>query len=325
MEPVKLMNRQILRAKLYVPRVRPDNVPRERLYGRLDTGVGRELTVVTAPAGFGKTTLLADWSRRTELPVAWVSLDERDDDPVRFLLYVISAIETIHEGFGESSRAFLASLPTQEELEPVLTALSNEILELGSDFVLVLDDYHAIRSETIHDVLAFLLDHSPPPMHLVVAGRTRPPLPLSRLRARGKLTELGAPELRFTLDEAADFLGRTMGLSLTGEGVAALEEETEGWIAGLQLAAHALKGREAEMHPVEPLSGNARHVFDYLADEVLSCQPEDVRKFLLETSIVETLSGPLCDALTGTSGGGEMLERLDRDNLFLVPLDEEGR
>jgi len=325
MEPVKLMDRQILRAKLYVPRVRPDNVRRERLYGRLGRGVGRELTVVTAPAGFGKTTLLADWSRRTELPVAWVSLDERDDDPVRFLLYVISAIETIYEGFGESSRAFLASLPTQEELEPVLTALSNEILELGSDFVLVLDDYHAIRSETIHEALAFLLDHSPPPMHLVVAGRTRPPLPLSRLRARGKLTELGAPELRFTLDEAADFLGRTMGLSLTGEGVAALEEETEGWIAGLQLAAHALKGREAEMHPVEPLSGNARHVFDYLADEVLSGQPEDVRKFLLETSIVETLSGPLCDALTGTSGGGEMLERLDRDNLFLVPLDEEGR
>src|SRR5215211_610134 len=157
MEPVKLMDRQILRAKLYVPRVRPDNVPRERLYGRLDRGVGRELTVVTAPAGFGKTTLLADWSRRTELPVAWVSLDERDDDPVRFLLYVISAIETIHEGFGESSRAFLASLPTQEELEPVLTALSNEILELGSDFVLVLDDYHAIRSETIHEALAFLL------------------------------------------------------------------------------------------------------------------------------------------------------------------------
>src|SRR5215210_33821 len=325
MESGKLMDRQILRAKLYVPRVRPDNVPRERLYGRLDRGVGRELTVVTAPAGFGKTTLLADWSRRSELPVAWISLDERDDDPVRFLLYVISAIETIHEDFGESSRAFLASLQAQEELEPVLTALSNEILELGRDFVLVLDDYHTIRSETIHEALAFLLDHTPPPMHLVVAGRTRPPLPLSRWRARGKLTELGAPELRFTLDEATDFLGRTMGLSLTGESVAALEEEAEGWIAGLQLAAHALKGREAEMHPVEPLSGNARHVFDYLADEVLSGQPEDVREFLLETSIVETLSGPLCEALTGRTDGLEMLDRLERDNLFLVPLDEEGR
>src|ERR671920_1904743 len=315
MVEAKHVDRQLLKAKLYVPRGRADAVPRPRLYERLDEGARHELTVVSAPAGFGKTTLLADWSRRSELPVAWVSLDESDDEPVRFFLYLIAAIETIHDGFGESTRAFLSSLHSREELEPVLTALSNEILESPRDFVLVLDDYHAIRSETIDEALAFLLDHSPPPMHLVVAGRTRPPLPLSRWRARGKLTELGAPELRFTLDEATDFLGRTMGLSLTGESVAALEEETEGWIAGLQLAAHPLKGREAEMHPVEPLSGNARHVFDYLADEVLSGQPEGVRKFLLETSIVETLSGPLCDALTGTSDGGEMLERLDRDNL----------
>src|SRR5919112_80266 len=236
MVEAKHVDRQLLKAKLYVPRGRADAVPRPRLYERLDEGARHELTVVSAPAGFGKTTLLADWSRRSELPVAWVSLDERDDDPVRFLLYVISAIETIHEDFGESSRAFLASLPTQEELEPVFTALSNEILELGRDFVLVLDDYHVIRSETIHEALAFLLDHSPPPMHLVVAGRTSPPLPLPKLRARGRLTELGATDLRFTHKEAADFLGRTMGLSLTAERVATLEKETEGWVAGLQLA-----------------------------------------------------------------------------------------
>jgi ATP/maltotriose-dependent transcriptional regulator MalT len=317
------MDRQVLRAKLYVPRSRPDAVPRPRLHERLDEGVRRELTVVSAPAGFGKTTLLADWSQRSELPVAWVSLDERDDDPVRFFVYLIAAIGTIYEDFGETTRAFLRSLQSREELEPVLTTLSNEILELPRDFVLVLDDYHAIRSETIHDALAFLLEHSPPPMHLVVVGRTSPPLPLSRLRARGRLTEIRATDLRFTLKEAADFLDRTMGLDLTGESVATLEKETEGWIVGLQLAAHAL--REDETRPVEAFEGSARHVFDYLADEVLSRQPEEVREFLLRTSVVETLSGPLCEALTDTTDGLKMLERLERANLFLVPLDEGGR
>ena len=319
------MDRQILRAKLYVPRYRADAVPRSRLHERLDEGARHDLTVVSAPAGFGKTTLLAEWSQRSELPVAWVSLDERDDDPARFLLYLIGAIETIHEDFGTTTRAFLSSLQSQEELEPVLTALSNEILELPRDFVLVLDDYHAIRSETIHDVLAFLLDHWPPPMHLVIAGRTSPPLPLPRLRARGRLTELGAPDLRFTHEEAADFLGRTMDLNLTAESVAALEKGTEGWIAGLQLAAHALRDREEEFRSTEAFAGGARHVFDYLADEVLSRQPEDVQEFLLKTSVVETLSGPLCEAITDTTDGREMLERLERDNLFLVPLDDEGR
>jgi LuxR family transcriptional regulator, maltose regulon positive regulatory protein len=319
------MDRQILKAKLYVPRYRADAVPRSRLHERLDEGARREVTVVSAPAGFGKTTLLADWSQRSEPPVAWVSLDERDDDPARFLLYLIAAIETIHEDFGKATRAFLGSLESREELEPVLTALSNEILELPRDFVLVLDDYHSVRSETIHDVLAFLLDHWPPPMHLVIAGRTSPPLPLPRLRARGRLTELGAPDLRFTHEEAADFLGRTMGLNLTAERVAALEKGTEGWIAGLQLAAHALRDREEEFSSMEAIAGGARHVFDYLADEVLSRQPEDVREFLLETSVVETLSGPLCEVLTDRTDGLEMLERLERENLFLVPLDEEGR
>jgi LuxR family maltose regulon positive regulatory protein len=320
-----LMDQQILKAKLYVPRCRPNAVPRPRLRKRLDEGARRELILVSAPAGFGKTTLLADWSERSEHPVAWVSLDERDDDPVRFLLYLIAAIGTIHEDFGKTTRAFLGSLQSQEELEPVLTALSNEILEVPCDFVLVLDDYHAIRSETIHDALAFLLDHSPPPLHLVVAGRTRPPLPLPTLRARGSLTELGVPDLRFTHEEAADFLGRTMDLSLTAERVATLENRTEGWIAGLQLAAHALRGSEENASPVEAFAGSARHVFDYLADEVLSRQPEDVREFLLKTSIVDTLNGPLCEALTRTTGGREMLERLERANLFLVPLDKEGR
>ncbi|MGI8909035.1 MAG: LuxR C-terminal-related transcriptional regulator [Rubrobacteraceae bacterium] len=319
------MDRQILRAKLYVPRGHTGAVPRPRLYERLDEGTRRDLTVVSAPAGFGKTTLLADWSRRSQLPVAWVSLDERDDDLVRFFSYLIAAIGTIHEGFGEATHAFLSSLQSLEELEPVLIALSNEILEVPRDFVLVLDDYHSIRSQTIHDALALLLDHSPPPMRLIVAGRTNPQLPLPRLRARGRLTELGAPDLRFTHEEAAEFLGRTMGLDLAADRVATLEKGTEGWIVGLQLAAHALRGGEDGAGPVEALAGSARHVFEYLADEVLSRQPEDVREFLLRTSVVETLSGPLCEALTDTTGGLEMLERLEAANLFLVPLDEGGR
>ena len=325
MAEAMLADRQILRAKLYVPRSRPGAVTRSRLYERLDEGVRRDLTVVCAPAGFGKTTLLADWSSQSGLPVAWFSLDERDDDPVRFFSYLIAAIGSVHEGFGETTRAFLGSLPSQEELEPVLTALSNEILELPHDFVLVLDDYHVLRCEAVHEAMAFLLDYAPPPMHLIVAGRASPPLPLARLRAGGRLTELGEADLRFTFEEASDFLGRTMGLDLSGEGVAALEEGTEGWIAGLQLAAHALKGREHQASSPETLSGSTRHVFDYLAEEVLSSQPEDVREFMLETSIVETLNDSLCEALTGTHDGRAMLERLERENLFLVPLDEEGR
>jgi LuxR family maltose regulon positive regulatory protein len=322
MVEAKHVDRQLLKAKLYVPRGRADAVPRPRLYERLEEGARHELTIVSAPAGFGKTTLLADWSWRSELPVAWVSLDERDNDPVRFFLYLIAAIETIHAGFGESTRAFLRSLHSREELEPVLTALSNEILESPRDFVLVLDDYHSVRSELIHDALAFLLDHAPPPMHLIVSGRESPPLPLSRLRARGRLTELRAPDLRFTLEEAADFLGRTMGLNLSGERVVALERGTEGWIASLQLAAHALRADEDDA--AYAFAGSARHVFDYLADEVLSRQPEDVREFLLKTSVVETLNGPLCEALADAADGREMLERLERANLFLVPLDEGG-
>ncbi|TCJ20020.1 helix-turn-helix transcriptional regulator [Rubrobacter taiwanensis] len=319
------MDSQILRAKLYVPRDRPDAVSRPRLYRLLDAGMQRELTVVSAPAGFGKTTLLAEWSRRSELPVAWVSLDERDAHPVRFISYLIAALGTIREGFGENTRTFLGSLHSQGELEPVLTAMSNEILEFPRDFALVLDDYHAADSDAVRGVLTFLLNHWPAPMHLVVAGRTVPSLPLSRLRARGQLAELGAPELRFTLEEAAEFLSRTMGLELADESVAALERETEGWVAGLQLAAHALRGREGGSRSAAAPEGSTRHVFDYLAEEVLSCQPEDVREFLLETSILEPLSAPLCEALTGRTDAWEVLEKLDRANLFLVPLDGERR
>ena len=317
----------LLSAKLRVPRDRPDAVPRPRLMERLDEGVRRALTLISAPAGFGKTTLLSSWSQRSELPVAWVSLDEGDNDPLRFVSYLIAAIGTIQEDFGEEALAFLGSTGLSE-IEAVLTTLSNEITEIEHDFVLVLDDYHLIGAKPVHDALGFLLEHPPPAMRLVVAGRSDPPLPLARLRARGQLAELRAAELRFDPKETADFLSRTMRLDLPPETIAVLGERTEGWVAGLQLAAHAVRGREDVLRYVEDVSGGHRYVIDYLAEEVLACQPEDVRDFLLRTSIVKplnALTGSLCEALTDRDDGQAMLERLERDNLFLIPLDEEGR
>jgi LuxR family transcriptional regulator, maltose regulon positive regulatory protein len=204
---------QILSAKLRAPRGRPDAVLRPRLMEQLDEGARRSLTTISAPAGFGKTTLLSAWCRRSELPVAWLSLDEGDNDPLRFVSYLIAAIETVREGFGEASRAILGSTGPSE-MEPILATLSNEITEIPNDFVLVLDDYHVVEAKPVHDALAFLLDHPPPGLHLLVAGRADPPLPLARLRARGQLAELRAAELRFSSEEVTDFLSRTMRLDL---------------------------------------------------------------------------------------------------------------
>jgi LuxR family maltose regulon positive regulatory protein len=318
---------RVLSTKLLVPRSRPDAVPRPRLMERLDEGARGTLTVISAPAGFGKTTLLGAWCQQTELPVAWVSLDEGDNDALRFLSYLIAAIGGIRDGFGEGSRALLDSTGLSE-MELLLTTLSNEIAEIPHDFVLVLDDYHAISAKPVHDTLGFLLDHPPPAMRLVVAGRAQPPLPLSRLRGRGQLTELSAGELRFTTEETADFLNRTMQLDLSPESVAALGERTEGWVAGLQLAAHAVQRSEDLPRLLDTLAGGHRYVLDYLAEEVLACQPDEVRDFLLRTSVVKplcALTGSLCEALTDRDNAQAMLQRLERDNLFLVPLDEEGR
>jgi LuxR family transcriptional regulator, maltose regulon positive regulatory protein len=314
---------QLLTTKLYVPRRRPDLVPRPRLIERLDEGVQRGLTLISAPAGFGKTTLLSDWSRQSVWPVAWICLDDGDNDPVSFLSYLIAALGTIHEDVGAEPLAMLRS--GSPPIEPVLIMLCNEIAQLPHDFALVLDDYHVVENEVVHEAVSFLLDHLPPQMHLIITGRADPPLPLSRLRGRGQLAELHAEDLRFTPEEAAEFLNRTMRLELSSESVATLEERTEGWVAGLQLAAHAMRGREDASEFIEDLAGGNRYVFDYLADEVLACQPERVRDFLLRTSIVERLMSPLCEALTGSANGRAMFENLERANLFIIPLDAEGR
>jgi LuxR family maltose regulon positive regulatory protein len=317
----------LLRTKLYVPRAHPNLVPRPRLGELLNEGMERKLTVISAPAGFGKTTLLSEWRMMhlgSEYPLAWVSLEEADNDPSRFLSYLIGALQAIEANVGEAILASLRS-PQPPQIESVLTALINEIAAIPKDFALVLDDYHVISKEAVHRLITFLVDHLPPNAHLVIASRTEPPLPLARLRARGQMIEIRADNLRFTPEETDGFLRGAMGLDLPEESVAALEMRTEGWIAGLQLAALSVRGREDISGFVAALKGSSRYVLDYLAEEVLRRQPEDVRAFLLQTSILDRLSGPLCGAAADRADGQEMLERLERANLFIIPLDGERR
>ncbi|MDQ3808664.1 MAG: LuxR C-terminal-related transcriptional regulator [Chloroflexota bacterium] len=317
----------LLETKLYVPRRRRGLVPRPRLSERLERGTEAKLTLVSAPAGFGKTTLLAEW-----LPTAladggsaaWLSLEESDNQPALFWTYLIAALQTATPRVGASALALLQS-PQPPPIEPVLATLLNEVSAMPNEIVLVLDDYHVISQRDIHDGLAFLVDHLPARMHLVIASRADPPLPLARLRARGELVEIRAAELRFTPDEAAAYLNEVMGLALTAQDVATLEERTEGWIAALQLAALSVQGRQDIAGFIAGFAGDDRYIVDYLAEEVLQRQPEAVRCFLLHTSILDRLSGPLCDAVTGQDDGKAMLEGLERGNLFVIALDARRR
>jgi LuxR family transcriptional regulator, maltose regulon positive regulatory protein len=320
------MSAPILTTKLYVPPPQPRAVLRPRLTARLDEGLHRKLTLVCAPAGFGKTTLLSEWLAARPRPAAWLSLEEGDSDPTRFLAYLVAALRTIAANVGEGVLGALQS-PQQPPTESILTALLNEITTVSEDFVLVLDDYHAIDAEPVDSALAFVLEHLPPPMHLVVATREDPDLPLARLRGRGQLSEVRAAELRFTPDEAAEFLEGVMGLELSAEHIAALETRTEGWIAGLQLAAISMRGHEDAASFIESFTGSHHFVLDYLVEEVLGQQSESVQTFLLRTSILDHLCGPLCDAvlLDPSASGQATLEYLEHANLFLTPLDNERR
>jgi LuxR family maltose regulon positive regulatory protein len=320
----------LLETKLYVPRPRRGLVPRPRLSQRLDRGTTSKLMLISAPAGFGKTTLLTEWlaagpaAPADERLAAWLSLDRADNDPASFWTYVIAALQTVAPGIGESALTLLQA-PQPPPIETVLTALLNDLGAITGDIVLVLDDYHVIDARDVQDAMAFLLDHLPPRLHVVIASRTDPALPLARLRARGELVETRAAELRFTPDEAAAYLNEMMGLQLTARDVAALEGRTEGWIAALQLAALSMQGRDDVAGFIAGFTGDDRYVVDYLAEEVLQRQSDRVQTFLLQTSILGRLSGPLCDAVTGQGGGKAMLEALDRGNLFLVPLDDRRR
>ena len=316
----------LLETKLHVPRWRRDLVARPRLSERLSRGAESALTLVSAPAGFGKTTLLTEWlavAAAGGRSVAWLSLDQRDNDPALFWTYLVAALNTGAPGGGAGALALLQ--PPQPPNEAGLVALLNDLDAISNDVVLVLDDYHVIDARDVQDGMAFLLEHLPPQIHLVIASRTDPPLPLARLRGRGELAEIRAADLRFTPGEAAAYLNEVMGLALTAADVAALEGRTEGWIAALQLAALSMQGREDIAAFIDGFAGDDRYIVDFLAEEVLQRQPEHVQHFLLQTSILDRLSGPLCDAVTGQDGGKAKLTALERGNLFLVPLDDRRR
>ena len=315
----------LLATKLHAPRQGAHLVPRAHLVERLQRGAERALTLVSAPAGFGKTTLLAQWLAESGMPVAWLSLEAEDNDPTRFLSYVIAALQTLDAQVGTTALEMLHT-PQPPAPEAVLAVLTNDLIDRGgSDIALVLDDYHTIIADPIHRGMTFLLEHLPPQLHLILATRADPPLPLARLRAQGQLCEVRAADLRFGTVEASTFLQAVMGLELEASAIATLERRTEGWIAGLQLAALSLQGR-APSHVsafLVAFTGSHRYVLDYLSAEVLARQPALVQQFLLHTSILERLSGPLCDAVTGQEGSQAMLEALDRANLFVVALDDE--
>ena len=322
------MSIPILATKLYIPPPRAKIVLRPRLIEKLNDGLssGHTLTVISASAGFGKTTLVGEWVAGCGSPVAWLSLDEGDNDVVRFISYLIAALQIVKPGIGEGVLTTLhASQHQPPSTEAILTALLNEVAAIPENFILVLDDYHVIDSKSVDNSLTFLVEHQPAQMHLVIATREDPSLPLARLRVRGQLTELRAADLRFTPAEAAEFLNRMMGLNLSAEDIAALEARTEGWIAGLQLAALSMQGHASRDNAsfIQTFTGSHRFVLDYLVEEALQSQSETIRNFLLQTSILDRFCAPLCNAVTGREDGKETLDTVERSNLFLIPLDDK--
>ncbi|MBV6449381.1 MAG: HTH-type transcriptional regulator MalT [Anaerolineales bacterium] len=315
---------ELLTTKLFIPRPRKNLVSRPRLVERLNAGLDKKLTLIAAPAGFGKTTLLSEWIPQSPRCVTWLSLDASDNDPVKFLAYFVKSLQRLRADLGEGAFSLLQS-PQALPITSILTTLINDIAAFSDAFCIVLDDYHVIESQAIHDGLIFLTEHQPDNMHLLITTRMDPPLALARLRARDQLSELRANDLRFTVDESTAFLNRAMGLNLSSEQVTALEARTEGWIAGLQIAALSMQGQEDISGFVAAFSGSHRHILGYLANEVIDKQPERILNFLLKTSILERLCGPLCDAVTGDTGGQAILEEMEHANLFIARLDDEGK
>lgn len=319
------MNSPLLLTKFYIPPVRSALVRRDRLIEQLNQDIGSKLILICAPAGFGKTTLLNEWSRQATMPVGWLSLDEADNDPSRFWAYFVTALQQFHSKVGESTLVMLRSTePTS--FESCLIPLINDLTELEDDLALVLDDYHLIAARPIHDALTFLLEHLPPKLHMAIATRADPPLPIARLRVRAQLMEIRATELRFTVAEATAFVNQSMKLNLSQEQVQAIQARTEGWIAGLQLAVLSMRDAEDISTSIASLKGSQRYILDYLVEEVLERQPKPLQSFLLCTSILEQMCGALCKAVVGEDfavNGTKILEHLEHCNLFVVPLDSE--
>jgi LuxR family maltose regulon positive regulatory protein len=315
------MSAPLLATKLYIPPLRPSLVPRPRLIEPLKAGLDRKLVLVSAPAGFGKTTLLSEWLAAAGEPTAWLSLDGEDNDPARFLAYLLAALRQIDPSLGETFQLMLQA-PQPLPPESLLTSLINDLAALPGPCIVVLDDYHLIQTLTIHHQLAFLLEHLPPQVHLVIATREDPPLPLARLRARDQIVDVRQSDLTFTEEETADFLRQVMGLDLSPADIATLSRRTEGWIAGLQLAALSMRNSDDLQSFVASFAGSHRYILDYLVDEVFRQQSPDLQEFLLKTSILERMTAPLCNAVTGRDDARQVLVGLDQANLFVVRLDE---
>ncbi len=316
------MNSNLLTTKLYIPTPRQNFISRLPILDRLDQALTHKLTLLAAPPGYGKTTLLSIWARKRDLPVAWLSLDSEDNDPSRFFQYLIAALQTIYPQVGLVTLSQLKS-PQQPSMKAFLSTLINDLDQVEENFALILDDYHWIEEQRIHSSLTYLIDHLPENLHLVIASRSDPPVQLSRLRARLQLLEFRQSDLRMTPEEASEFIEESMGLMLSKEQVAALEARTEGWIAGLQLAALSVKGKEDIDDFIETFGGSHRYVIDYLADEVYSQQSIEIQTFLTQIAILDRICAPLCEEVTGQADSKEILRHLEENNLFLVPLDDQ--
>lgn len=314
----------LLQTKLYIPAPRPHLVDRPSVTAKLRASLLQPITLIAAPAGFGKTTLVSKWIAEGDHQVAWLSLDDDDNDPMRFLTYVTAALQAQQPALGMAVQGLLAASEAPQP-KAILTQLLNELRMLAIPIILVLDDYHLITNSVIHEALTFWVDHLPPSFHLVITTRIDPPLPLARWRVRNQLTELRTDDLRFRLEEVATFLNEVMGLPLTEAEIVRLETRTEGWIAGLQLAALSMQGRADVSGFIQAFSGSHRHVLSYLVEEVLNRAPEGTHDFLLHTSLLERLTAPLCNTVTGRNDSLQLLQKLEQANLFLIPLDDEGK
>ncbi len=313
----------LVTTKLSMPRNHAGLVCRQRLLDKLGGDV-RPLSLVCAPAGFGKTTLLISWLQQRDMPVAWLSLDDSDNDPAQFMRYLVAAIQTVEPGFAHDAAKILA-LPQAVNTITVLSKLLNEVDRFKHDLIVALDDYHVIHNAEIHEALNYLLDHLPAQLHIAITSRTMPPLVLPRLRVRRQLAEVFEEDLSFNDEEARLFLNEVSGLNLSTMEIAMLKERTEGWIAGLQLAALSLESEQDKQSFIRAFAGDDRYIIDYLTDEVLQRQPQEVKQFLLQTSVLDRLCGPLCDKLTGSTGSVERLAMLESLNMFIIPLDSKRR
>ena len=318
------MTSTLITTKLYIPSHRHKLVSRPALLERLSEGLAGKLTLISAASGYGKTTLMAEWcaTREQNYPLTWISLDKGDNDLGRFLAYLIAALQNIQDGFGQDTVTLFQGAQNLLE-ESILSVLVNELSTISRDFALVLEDYHVIELRDIHQLLVFLLEHLPPRMHLVILSRSDPPFPLARMRARGELTEIRARDLCFSRDDATIFMNEITGLNLSYKSIKTLLERTEGWITGLQLAALSIQGRDSSAEMISTFGGRQDYIVDYLIEEVLERQPEALKMFLLQTSILDRLNGPLCEALTGQPDGESTLEHLVEANLFVSPLGND--